>query len=307
MSKVYITLVGILIIILLSFPAGAYFANEIGLGGNARTLGLGGGFVAIANDGNALHLNPSGIPQLKNSQLDMMHSTLFNTNITLDTFTYQNPMANGTGVGLGFEQINYGDLNVTACSYTIGYGQKLNSKFYWGLAGKYHQFSSDLTDWTATGNSLDAGILYQVMPRVKIGIAGKNILNSLRWSNNIKEEMNKTVSFGVALENKDDYYTLQVDTFSDPSLETVETRTRIGLEKKLNELLSARAGWVHSSMAEDGLGSFSGGLSYHYQNWQVDYAYVAGQGELSGTHLLSATLRFDPGYRQMLRRTLNGQ
>ncbi len=306
MSRFCLTIVGVLFFILLTLPTGAYFVSEIGIGGGARPLGMGGSFVAIADDGNALFWNSAGLSELKISQVNMMHTNLFNTNIAVDIFSYQTLVGNGRGIGMGFEQVNYGELGANARTFTLGYGQNYNSSLFWGLAGKYHEFSSDSIDWGSTGNSLDLGIIYQVKPYLRLGVAGKNILSSLRWNINIIEKMARTVSIGVALEKEQDYYTFEIDAIKDPSLNDMITKFKFGFEKKLNELLTMRAGWTRSNLAEDGLGSFSGGLSYHYQNWQVDYAYIVGQGELRGTHLLSATLKFDSEYKQMLRRTVGG-
>lgn len=78
------------LLLLYSFPANAdtgfaKFAGEfLSTGVGARPLGMGGAFVALADDGTAGYWNPAGLSSLKYSQIGIMHAERFGGEVNYD-------------------------------------------------------------------------------------------------------------------------------------------------------------------------------------------------------------------------------
>src|SRR5688572_12583855 len=66
----------LVVVLALAFAGGARAAfNDIITG--ARPQGMGGAFVAVADDANALYWNPAGLTQLDTAEVSFMHSNEF--------------------------------------------------------------------------------------------------------------------------------------------------------------------------------------------------------------------------------------
>ena len=83
--------------------AGKYAAEFLRIGVGSRALGIGGAFVAIADDGTASYWNPAGLASLRKHQLSLSHVQMF------DNLAHHN-FANcsfkvGSNIGLGVSWI----------------------------------------------------------------------------------------------------------------------------------------------------------------------------------------------------------
>ena len=68
-----IGLYALIAMVALSAPAQAAFIRQPG----ARSAALGGSFVAVADDANAIFLNPSGVAQFSGMELTTMYARLY--------------------------------------------------------------------------------------------------------------------------------------------------------------------------------------------------------------------------------------
>lgn len=64
--------------------ADKYAAEFLKVGAGARALGMGGAFVALADDASAIYWNPAGIVSVDNVQLEAMHAEQFGNLINYD-------------------------------------------------------------------------------------------------------------------------------------------------------------------------------------------------------------------------------
>ena len=80
--------------LLWSAPAGAtkYAGAFMADGGGARALGMGGAFVAVADDASATFFNPAGIVDAQSIELMLMHSERFGDLVDRDYFSYVHPL-----------------------------------------------------------------------------------------------------------------------------------------------------------------------------------------------------------------------
>lgn len=149
--------------------AAPFLEIEVG----ARALGMGGAFVAIANDATAIYWNPAGISRLSKIEATLIHTNwLVGTNFDfvgvvipmgylgsiavnvisfstdeMEVRTVQNP--EGTG-----EKFSYGDL-----SAGLSYAKNLTDRFSIGVNVKY--ISQRIWHMKAKGYALDIGTLFR--------------------------------------------------------------------------------------------------------------------------------------------------
>lgn len=89
-----------------------YAGEFLSLGVGARPLGMGGSFVAIANDATAAYWNPAGLGGLDRTEIALMHASIFG----LDSYDFINcvqPMGRIGAFGLSWIRLGIDDIPVT--------------------------------------------------------------------------------------------------------------------------------------------------------------------------------------------------
>ena len=89
--------------------ADSYSCDFLSIGAGARALGLGGAFVAIADDSTAAYWNPAGLCQLEGRELVLMHAAKFSWQATYDCISYAQSLPVGT-VGINWLRFSVGDI-----------------------------------------------------------------------------------------------------------------------------------------------------------------------------------------------------
>ena len=169
--------------------AAPFLEIEVG----SRAIGMGGAFVAVANDATAIYWNPAGIARLSKSEATLIHTNwLVGTNFDfagivlplghmgsiavsvtslstdeMEVRTVQNP--EGTG-----EKFSYGDL-----SAGLSYAKNLTDKFSIGVNVKY--ISQRIWHMNAKGYALDIGTLFRTeFNGMMIGMSISNFGGSMK-------------------------------------------------------------------------------------------------------------------------------
>jgi hypothetical protein len=164
---------------------------EIGVG--ARAIGMGGAFVAIANDANALYWNPSGIANLPKSEVTLTHTdwladTDFNfagivlpigafgtlgasiTTLSMEEMkvrTVDDP--EGTG-----EMFDAGDI-----ALGLTYARNLTDRFSIGFNFKY--IRQNIWHMSASSIAIDVGTIFITQfNNMKIGMSISNFGNKMK-------------------------------------------------------------------------------------------------------------------------------
>lgn len=89
--------------------ADSYSCEFMSIGAGARALGLGGAFVAIADDSTAAYWNPAGLCQLEQSELTLMHSAKFLQLAVYDCISYAQLLPIGT-IGINWIRFSMGEI-----------------------------------------------------------------------------------------------------------------------------------------------------------------------------------------------------
>jgi hypothetical protein len=200
----------ILLLLSLAFIPSAFASvadpSEIGVG--ARPLGMGKAFVGIANDGNAIYLNPAGLADFKTLKITSMSGTMlqdvqyliigaaspfkFGTlgigyiNVGIPRI----PMTTLTGAGTPEFTGDYTDYN--AGLFFLSYGSRLDRFLPWDFAKDVAVGASakiflqgftgggaSIEGASGTGLDMDFGLQYKP---VKWGSLGVNLINALPMS-----------------------------------------------------------------------------------------------------------------------------
>lgn len=199
----FVSLIFIVVICYLLFgiaTAGAVgVADPLHIGVGARSMGMGKAYVGLAEDGDALFLNPAGIAKASSFKFSSMYSNLLN-DVQYTVVSGVAPRDEQSAFGVGYVGYQVGDITLRSLSGTsegtasfgsnvifISYGTYL-SKFLsqaWGkdvlLGGNLKYFSSgaagDLSS-SDTAIDVDLALLVPVNTYTDLGINAQNVLST---------------------------------------------------------------------------------------------------------------------------------
>jgi hypothetical protein len=303
--------------------AGLHAAGSSALGGTftesamgTRPLGMGGAFVAVADDANAAQDNPAGMAFLDKSVrlATFTHANLFNVGfLSRDFLAYAQSDSGFGAFGLSWNRfaatLDPEQWTEDAFIYS---GAKLLSqsegypKISVGWQAKYMRVDSGLTDstdgltvggGTATGYGLGLGLMVKLRPSLTLGVMAQDLYSSISWATGTLEIIPTVGRAGLS-------YRLTESTLFSAEGRGTQTGKGFGMSswhlgaeewfldgKQLmwNAIrnVGLRAGYAQQ-MANSDAGQFSIGASAKADQWQLDYTYEAG---LAASHL-GATHRF---------------
>jgi hypothetical protein len=112
--------------------AGRYAGDFMMIGAGVRSLGMGGAFAGLADDGSALYWNPAGIAQLRDSEVSAMHAFMYNGLASYDHVTFCQPLPSDVTIGLNVTRLTVSDIPLFDESYLIGTNvdQRINNSEY---------------------------------------------------------------------------------------------------------------------------------------------------------------------------------
>ena len=166
---------------------------EIGIG--SRAVGMGGAFVAIANDGSTLYWNPAGISRLSQGEIlfetvDWLVDTRLNflaTVIPLGRFGSIGAFLTSVNIPrMKVRTMNYPDgtgeyFNSSDLSFGLSYARNLTDRFSIGFNTKY--ISERIWHERAHTIAFDIGTLYNTgLGSLKIGAAITNFGPSMKMN-----------------------------------------------------------------------------------------------------------------------------
>ncbi len=269
---------------------------------SVRAMGMGGAFVAVADDYSACYFNPAGLMQLPNSQLGSTYSDLYGLGLLKHSFlVFIEPTPTmGTG-GIVWNHLSANlepekwEFDLWAYSYAnILYPKNSTSrdKFSsWGANVKYiRQF---VLGENASGYSVDLGYLNKG-EKLSWGLNLQDIFSQIDWSTGKKEQIPANLKLGLAWRFSPKFL-LAVDL--DASFRDLFKQMHLGGEWKISSNFKLRAGATKIFQKDADL-LLSMGMGFQLKlegeglkQANFDYAFSNNQ-ELGNTHRFSLSLEF---------------
>jgi len=256
----------------------------------ARTIGLGGAFVGVADEATAVVWNPAGLAQLVPNELRFETARLFeDTNINAVNFAV--PGNKLPSFGLSVISLSSGNFSRTdELNSDLGTFSEGETAYLFSMA---KGFSPRLAVGTnvklihqsvesSSGNGLgfDLGAIYEVRPGIKVGASVLNLGGPNLTLRDTKETypVEFRGGFSAVVLGGRGLLTAEMDQASGPG-----TRFRAGSEYWVQPSIGLRVGYDDQDPA--------GGLSYRFGGkYQFDYGVL--DHPLGLMHRLGLTYRF---------------
>ncbi len=292
--------------------SGANGAQILELKTGARPSAMGGAFVSISDDSNAVAYNPAGLAYLTKTELQLNQNKLFSEATSnyigwvypLDEMHARNVFDLGTLAGnLNF--VDYGkiagrdnlgndtgEFGARDRVISLAYGKAFTTNFAVGLTAR--QIREEIAAVTANGYSFDAGMLFtNIMDTFNIGIAAQNLGDKITF----EQEANPLPAnyvIGTSLNLFDNSLTLAAD-LNKPVHDYYHWN--FGSEYWLTSVLALRLGYDTKHDIGNGL---STGIGVSLQDFEfsfvplselaINYAYVS-RGDLGVIHQIELVLK----------------
>ena len=262
---------------------GALF--NVGMG--ARALGMGGAFVAVADDGCAIYYNPAGLAFIDGNHVTSLYSDLFGA---------------GAYVGLGYARPNLGASVVGLMSSVEGSDEFGNptevfsyregavaaggayafgSVAVGGAAKLYAQGTDGNPGYGFTG---DFGVMVNVPGalRFKAGAVVRNAVGSVGFHSGHEDPFQRSFAVGVSARPADGFVVAA-------DFDITGSTGKVGAEYWLVPSVAVRAG---ANVNAEGEFGFAAGAGFEVGGFTIDYAYQFNPGYLPDTHWLSLGFSF---------------
>ena len=287
-------------------------AAFVDIGYGARPMGMGGAFVALADDANAVLWNPAGLVRLESTQLTGMYARQMGL-IPYGFIGFAQPVSDRSSLGAGV--ISSGDAALREMSALLSVAHRLRSDLSLGLSARtrmatYGNNPDGAWDPDGTGNrqvtgralgyGLDLGLIYDLTDRTSLGLLWRDIFGPIDWQGDNETGTTRGGGEGVpmALVMGTAHRWSEEATMSlslDRSLHSDGTdRLAAGYENRLWNLLVLRAGYGQEINADpDRLYTLGLGLEQDLgSSWHLvfDFAYLF--HDLADTPRVSLTVGF---------------
>lgn len=273
---------------------------KIEVGGRATAMA--GAHTSVQGDLFALHYNPALIAHFQSPAIALQYTSWFD----------------GIDQNYASAATRFGDLGVLAATINwVGYDDMRRTTVTSGLAGtttgsfSASDYAASLTwaralsrqvdigvtakligteidQYSGTAFAADAGLRYAVQPNWNVGLSLVNLGTSLEL-----DRSGSPLPFGLrggtSLSLFDGSLLLSADV---SGYRGSDIAVGIGAEYTWNRLLSLRLGYdSRNDDADEGL---TAGVGFHYQGFDLDYAYTP-FGDLGNAHRVSLAYAFDGG------------
>ena len=254
-----------------------------------RAMGMGGAFIAVADDVQTVYWNPAGLVNVKEPQFGRQRATNNReTTNYVDVYEFATPLEKGKS-GIGLHYTNNWDTpsysngeqsytNFHSYWWTLSYGQQVSEKFSAGVNVRWEKTSGNpVTDPSSTVSetvwSTDLGFLYKASPKLTFGLYIQDFSGR-----------DKEANYRPAVAYRPDNKTIiAFDIYNATEALNSRREHSIGIEHRVNNTLALRAGNYHGSMTY-GVGIKIG------KNKELHFAYMA--DDFDGLKLVGVQTKF---------------
>ena len=266
-------------------PVGIGALFNLGMG--ARALGMGGAFVAVADDGSAIYYNPAGLAFVEDNNFTALFSNAFGAGGYLG-LGYARPNIGASLVGLVSEvdeTDEYGNV-IGTLGYQEGAlalgGAYAFGPFALGAAAK--GYLQNAPENLGYGFTCDVGLMLSMPDLIglKAGAVGRNLLGTVTFESEHVDEFERDFLVGVSIRPIEKL--LVAADFDMTALVA-----KVGAEYQVVPAVALRGGVnVDSEMAV----GFTAGVGFALGGFTIDYAYQFHPSELPDSHWLSLGYSF---------------
>jgi len=301
--------------------------DDVGVG--TRPLGMGGAFVAVADDANAAQENPAGMAFFKDDDryATFTHSDLFSLGfLERDYGAY----AQGDNTGFGAIGVSWNRLSVdlnpgswaenafeySGAKLVYGFGDKDWARLSIGWQLKYLDVVSDLAQDSggtsvgggdASGWGTGLGAMLELGRQVSLGLMAEDLYSTLTWSSGAVENIPMTLREGASYRvDPQTLFSMEVreeqgSNWQQPDALALSSANVGGeywfLDGKAQHFGSIRnvgfrAGYYELIQNQDE-GTLTAGASIKSDLWELDYTYEYNLDSFS----LGNTQRFGLGLK----------
>jgi tetratricopeptide (TPR) repeat protein len=267
-----------LAILLLAIPAWAGDAGQespfvIGVG--ARALGMGGGFVSVADDASAVFYNPAGLASLEYQEFTAMHMSLFEGTIyNFASWVYPHPVFGGFGASymrLGTDDIigrsgfaETGTFDYSHSQFLVSYGREVHRG--WAVGVSLKAVNESLDQFSDYGVGMDMSLMGRVHEYITVGFLARDLVEAEIKLRSVAEYIPRSYVGGVALRSYP--FRENIRLTSSFELEKIKDRSvkvHVGSEIIVDGAYAVRFGYDRDNA--------SFGVGYSFSRLQLDYTY----------------------------------
>ena len=264
-------------------------ARYLRIGVGARALGMGGAFVAVADDASACYWNPAGLVQLKNKEVQAMYS-LLSIDRKYNFLNYAQPLKDDRCFGVSVVDFGVGDIRETKSpedknigmfddqenALIVSYAGNMENGLLLGGNLKYITQSMNPSEGkqSAYGISIDMGMLWKAKPNLTVGLLLQDVGGSLKWNTGHKDRLPVVIKAGTAYRLMDNNLLLAFDV--EKVAHNKKSRLHLGGEYNLNENIAFRLGVIsaYDTFPTAGLSLKFPLLLFTKQTFCIDYAFA---------------------------------
>ncbi len=306
---------------------GKYAGEFIAIGIGGRALGLGGAYVALANDVTAGYWNPAGLSTMMYPQVSLMHDERFDGSVNYDYAAVALPVgasatfavsairlgvdnipddreawvdANHNGLPDG-DEINYSKIhfyNAADWALYFSYAKRGSERFSYGANVKL--IREVLGDTSATGIGFDLAGRYLLADRLVLGANVQDVTTTLvAWNDGTNELISPTLKIGSVylIDAFGGRFAPAVDvdirfenrrSASNAHLGAVSFDFHSGIEFDFHDVVALRAGYSD-------IGSLNVGTGIHLPKFNIDYSFAKldATDQIGNTHRISLTFTLE--------------
>jgi len=298
MREKTIALAGTMLLVLFLFSgiamaAGTTAATFLSVGIGARPEGMGGAYVAVADDANAVNINPAGLTQVKGRQVTAMHNEYL-MDFTQEYISYVDSTGQsawggsliyfdyGTFEEFSTANVFIGSFNPNSFALTAAYSVRSTDSVSYGFGLKYIR---EKIQQTGTAFAIDGGVII-APPKVpwRVGAALQN-LGTKEKIGSTSDSLPLTLRVGGAYNLQEYPLLIAGDIYF---IKGDKPEYHLGAEYKLINIVGLRLGYNSADELDNGI---TFGIGFKQEAYALDYAFVP-MGDFGDSHRFSLTMNF---------------
>ncbi|MGB7061556.1 MAG: PorV/PorQ family protein [Candidatus Zixiibacteriota bacterium] len=288
---------------------GGYAGPFLQLGFGARALGMGGAFVAVADDATGGFFNPAGLVQITKRTFGAFYRKMPQDR-RLSYVVYNQPVRDEATIALAWINAGVtdvmgrdsdgnptGEISNYQNAVQMLFGRKIIEQFSVGLTIEYIQFN--LANISAYGVGFGVSAMGRPTPELRLGLAVENLGMKYSWTSGDYWTRHNPDVLGSSVE-EDFPFNVRLGgsylLFNDRVLVSSEIEKN---EKQKEKIHLGVEGWALENVAgrmgyDRGSFTFGLGLRQDIQSATLgfDYAFVTSRADDSADHLISLQFEF---------------